>query len=302
MLTLFAVPKAFRGHINIIQRNAITSWTRLHPRPEIILLGRDAGTAEVAQELNLIHIPDIEINEEGTPLLDSMFAVAQQQGQGSVFAYVNADIILFNDFLEAIDRLPFEQFMMAGQRWNLEVTEPIDFSQPDWVAQVQQRARTDGKLEGPQAIDYFVFPRGFYQDIPPFALGRTAWDNWMLLDVLRRKQQLIDATPSVMVVHQNHDYNHHPQGKFGVWAGPESESNLQLLGGWDYANFTLDLATWLLMPDGLKRPAWFGDNLDAYIDRIRLAQPQAAADPETFKQQWQEETQALEAVSIAPSG
>ena len=43
-LTLFATPKRFQGHIDNIQRNAIASWTRLNPRPEIILFGADDGT------------------------------------------------------------------------------------------------------------------------------------------------------------------------------------------------------------------------------------------------------------------
>ena len=30
-LTIFAVPKPFEGHIDVIQRNAIRSWQRLRP-------------------------------------------------------------------------------------------------------------------------------------------------------------------------------------------------------------------------------------------------------------------------------
>ncbi|UBF28445.1 hypothetical protein K9N68_11555 [Kovacikia minuta CCNUW1] len=121
MLTLFAIPKAFRGQINTIQRNAITSWTLLQPKPEIILLGDDAGTAEIAQELNLKHIPEVERNEFGTPLLSSLFELAQKTGKGPLFAYVNSDIILMGDFLQAVQRVPFQRFMLTGQRWNLDL-------------------------------------------------------------------------------------------------------------------------------------------------------------------------------------
>ena len=51
MLTIFAIPKAFRGHTATIQRNAITSWTMLHPRPEILLFGNESGTEEICREL-----------------------------------------------------------------------------------------------------------------------------------------------------------------------------------------------------------------------------------------------------------
>jgi hypothetical protein len=47
LLTLLAMPKPFEGHIGIIQRNAITSWTNLNPRPEIFLFGEEKGTARL---------------------------------------------------------------------------------------------------------------------------------------------------------------------------------------------------------------------------------------------------------------
>ena len=49
LLTIFATPKRFQGHIGVIQRNAIASWTHLKPKPEIILFGTDEGTAEIAR-------------------------------------------------------------------------------------------------------------------------------------------------------------------------------------------------------------------------------------------------------------
>ena len=50
MLTIFAIPKPFQGHVSIIQRNAIQSWTKLHPDCEVILLGDEPGTGTVAAE------------------------------------------------------------------------------------------------------------------------------------------------------------------------------------------------------------------------------------------------------------
>ena len=39
MITLFTLPKPFVGHIGMIQRNAIQSWTRLHPDIDILMFG-----------------------------------------------------------------------------------------------------------------------------------------------------------------------------------------------------------------------------------------------------------------------
>src|SRR6185437_1024202 len=87
-------------------------------------------------------------------------------------------------------------------------------------------------------IDYFVFSRGSYgHGLPPFAVGRACWDNWMVWKALDSKLPVVDASPAVVAVHQNHDYKHHPQGKKGVWDGEEAQRNLHLAGGrWHMRN------------------------------------------------------------------
>src|SRR5438876_11556063 len=102
MLTLFAIPKPFRGHIAVIQRNAIMSWTLLQPRPEVILFGDEEGTAEICRELGLRHAPAVERNEFGTPLLDDLFRKAEEQASYATLCYVNSDILLLDDFSKAV--------------------------------------------------------------------------------------------------------------------------------------------------------------------------------------------------------
>jgi len=56
VITIFAMPKPFHGHIEIIQRNAIQSWMRLDPGVELILFGDEHGTAGVCKEFGLRHV------------------------------------------------------------------------------------------------------------------------------------------------------------------------------------------------------------------------------------------------------
>ena len=78
--------------------------------------------------------------------------------------------------------------------------------------------------------------------MPPFALGRPRWDNWLLYRARARGAALVDATSRVTAVHQNHDYAHSPQGWAGVWEGPEAARNEDLMGGHDHY-FTIADAT-----------------------------------------------------------
>ena len=81
LITLFSAPKPFTDpHIAMIQRNAIKSWTLL-PDVEVILLGEEDGLAEAAKELGVKHIPNVERNESGTPLISSMFQLARENSQ-----------------------------------------------------------------------------------------------------------------------------------------------------------------------------------------------------------------------------
>ena len=253
MLTIFAVPKPFGGHIGIIQRNAIRSWTLLRPACEIILMGNEEGIAEIAAEFGLQHVPDVARNSFGTPLVSDLFEKAQRISKHNLFCYVNSDIVLMSDFTEAIQRVARQttRFLLVGHRWNLDVKEPFDFGS-GWEEQLRCRVREHGTLAFAYSIDFFVFPRGVLGEIPAFAIGRPRWDNWMLYRARSLRMPLIDATPVMVAVHQNHDYAHHPQGKDGVSHGDEAVINEKLAGGLVHW-FTLDDANYLLTPEKLRR-------------------------------------------------
>lgn len=257
MLTIFSIPKPFLGHIDIIQRNAIKSWTLLHPGVEVILFGEEEGVANAARELGVRHEPHVNRNEFGTPLLDSVFDRAQEMARHSTVCYVNCDIVLMNDFCAAASSVAAwrNQFLVAGQRWDTDITESIDFSQPDWRERVRNLALRTNRQRPPCWIDYFIFPRGqYYHKLPPFAVGRPGWDQWMIWYTRSARNAVVDASRSVVAVHQNHDYSHHPLGFKGVMEGKEAKTNAALLGGSQHL-FTTEHAQYRL-EDG--HPEWSG--------------------------------------------
>lgn len=251
MLTFFSLPKPFRGHIAVIQRNAIRSWMLLHPTCEIILFGDEDGTREIAAEFGLRHVPKIVRNEYGTPLLDGMFEQAHHLASYNILCYVNTDIILMNDFIQALELVMkhHDRFLMAGRRWDADMKELLDFS-PDWDTRLYTKVATHGKLIKFDAIDYFVFTRGVFRKIPPFAIGRTVWDNWLIYQARSQGVAVIDATQIVMAIHQKHDYSHIKGGECEAYEGQEANQNWQLAGGPQYA-FDLRDATHRLTKGGI---------------------------------------------------
>jgi len=249
MLTIFTVPKPFVGHIKIIQRNAIQSWLKLSINCEIILFGDEIGVAQIAKEFNIRHISKISLNKFGTPLINEVFLKAQKVAQYQRLVYINADIILMSDFIQAVQYIDNPLFIMAGRRWDIEVKEEINFNEIDWENKLHSRIVKDGKFHGFSGIDYFVFPRGLLINLPPFAVGRPGWDNWLIYHAHSINVPVIDASDVITVIHQNHKPIYRSKHK-------EVQKNLELTGS--FSNMcTLRDADWILTHRGLKRPPFF---------------------------------------------
>ena len=239
LITLFSAPKPFTNpHIATIQRNAIKSWTLL-PDVEVILLGEEIGLAETARDLGVKHLPNVARNDSGTPLISSMFELARQNSTSELLCIINADMILFPDFVEVAKQVAKlkDKFVSMSQRWDLDVTELLDFS-GDWEKRLRERVSANGELHRPMGSDFFLFPRSSFQDMPAFAIGRAGWDNWVIYKSRKEGWATVDVTPSLMIVHQNHDYSHLPGGQ-PHYKHPETDVNIQLAGGREVTRFTL---------------------------------------------------------------
>ncbi len=248
MLTLFSIPKPWKGHISVIQQNAVQSWTLLRPACEIILFGDDQGTEEMAKYFKVRHFPQVARNEYNTPLVSDIFLKAQRLAKYDILCYLNSDIILMSNFLPAVRSIVGSKyrFLVVGQRWNFEQKELINFNNPEWEYLLKQKVYKYGHLNPKTGIDYLVFKRGLYKNIPSFAVGRPAWDNWMLFYTRLQKIPLINATAEITVVHQNHEIKYPTE-----YEGPEHKRNLELAGGYCHV-FTIQDATHVLTKKGVR--------------------------------------------------
>lgn len=209
MVSLFSVPKPFKDSYKIIQENAIQSWRLLDPIPEIILCGNEPGTSEICRKYNLVQIADIEKNSFGTPLLNDVFEKVIKLANNEIICYINTDIIILPDFSKSLTSLLFVQksaFLLTGNRWNLDIDKNIDFNY-NWDKRLRKKVASNGKLNRP-GIDYFIFNKSLYRAIPPFAIGRFAWDIWLAFEAHSLDCKVIDTSESMMAIHQNHDYPH----------------------------------------------------------------------------------------------
>ena len=281
----------------MIQRNAITSWTLL-PDVEILLVGEEVGLPEAARDLGVKHIPHVRCNANGTPLISSMFQLARENSNGKLLCIINADMLLMPDFLEAARRahLQREKFVLLSQRWDLEITQPLEFTE-GWQDHLSSTVHRQGSLHRPAGSDFFLFPLSTFLEIPDFAIGRAGWDNWMIYKARQEKWAVIDCTPSVMIVHQNHDYSHLPGGK-PHYEHPDTNENIRLAGGEANIRYTVLDATHQLAPGGkLVRPKIsylrFMRGVELLLRRIFFFLPEKMIEDVARPKRWKKRIQKL---------
>jgi len=241
-ITIFTAPKPFTDpHVNVIQRNAIRSWLELGDDVDVLLLGDEDGMEEFAAELGVRQIKDIECSELGTPLVSSLFGTARENSTTDLLAYVNADIILLPDFVSSavLMQQKSDKFLLVGQRWDLEITDEINFTS-GWRDELKDKMKNSGNIHPPTGSDYFTYTRNVYKNTPEFTIGRAGWDNWFIYHAVTQPWIAADATESITVIHQNHDYSHLPDSK-PHYTQPETFENIKIAGGRKNMYFLYDV-------------------------------------------------------------
>jgi hypothetical protein len=269
-LAIFTTPKPFVDpHTRIIQTNALNSWKALGSDVEVWIVGEEEGVAETAKKTGVNFLPGVERTTAGTPRIDSIFNVVRQASNAELLCYVNADILFFTSLLEAVHAVQARssRFLLVGQRWDMNIKKPLDIY-PGWEKDFLPRIKSEGKLHPPAGSDYFIFPRDHYTNVPPFAVGRVGWDNWMIFQGRREGIDVVDASQSITIVHQNHDFKHLPGGRKHR-RQPESLDNIDLAGGRP-AMFTLADVNKRLVENTLVKPEFSLKRLHRQVSILPL--------------------------------
>jgi hypothetical protein len=174
--------------------------------------------------------------------LNYMFARAQKIARHNYLCYLNCDILLMQDFWNAFERAVRwrKRFLLVGQRWDTDITELIDFRRTDWEERVRHTARTQGLKQDLRFVDFFTFPKDLYGDVPPLVVGRGYWDWWLVANALYQSVPVVDCTPYMTAVHQNHDHTYSPGGRRGTQVDSLAMQNYQLAGGPECFRWTED--------------------------------------------------------------
>jgi len=178
------------------------------------------------------------------PAMGSLFYQAMSIATTKSLVFINGDIMLppvMGDLMMSVNNAT-DRFLLLSHRYRMWVREYIDFSNPMWYMD------SFGKCDLPQAnksctwtrdssraVDYFGFTRWTWNKIRllEFAVGRPAYDNWLVSKAASIDTPIISATEVMRALHQNHNYKHITSA---------ATSNEKHITGKDYALFENPLA------------------------------------------------------------
>jgi hypothetical protein len=233
MITYFTTAKDFIGKTRVAQLNAIRSWQHSVENAQIIIFGKSEGIEELADQPGIFLHPEVKTSSEGTPHIDDMFIKAQQSAEHDICCFINADIIIPNGFAETIVEIHKALktgYLIVGQRYDVRVDREIPFDD-QWETTLNDLVRKGGRRHAPEGSDFFGFPTRQYgqDDIPGLLAGRAGWDLWMIYHGRTHRYKVVDISPTITVVHQDHDYSHRKTEFISYESDPEARLNLRHL-------------------------------------------------------------------------
>ena len=211
---IFTTLKESKGIASRIQKISLDNWAG-------VFLGGDF----------------VEFNGPLIPF-SKMVEQVEQDSNADILIYSNADILFDKERVWHLWRIlqnnwPKQlsgNFLLTGQRVDI----------------LEDGAR---RLHRPSGMDYFMFRRGMFRDLPHTLMGRAHCDSALVAYCERRDIPVIDASFALKVEHQFHDYGHVKGGKTEVWCGEQALENMRENGLRPFGPHCVD-ASHTLLPDG----------------------------------------------------
>jgi len=199
--------KPFIEEFKIEQMNAIKSWKKLRCNPKIVIIGDDQGVEEVCKKENIIHHPQLEKNEYGTPLVGDIFKRGWEYAtEDDICIFVNGDIVLTDSLSDTLDRFTKEypnykdlKYMITAIRFDWTNFKEIDFENTNWENEINKYMK--GKYSPPTAGDIFIHKKNTF-NIPRSGIAKMCYDSWIIGYANKYFDISINATSSLKIYHQ----------------------------------------------------------------------------------------------------
>lgn len=207
--------KPYDDYNRVIQINAISSWLRLNVDKIVIINSSDSDNRKYFNANNVNVVPFKRQSSMGVPYVKDVFESGYgDYKNGDVLCYINADMILHDDFVFSINSIPtetYDNFLIGGRRWSWK--DKNAFLSIQSFPMDLENVKSNGSLDPSCATDYFVHNKELYENIIPsdMMIARCNWDMWLNATAMERGKT-IDITNTCFAIHPHHGYGNRKMG------------------------------------------------------------------------------------------
>ncbi|KAK3085398.1 hypothetical protein FSP39_002737 [Pinctada imbricata] len=229
ILTLFttwiSTPEKYDCH-----NNTLFNWNSLKPLVQPVLFTNDIASKNEALQKGWQVLPlGVTRTKYEVPVLRYMYMDVMKISSSPLLAYANGDILFTSNLIVTLQSLlndiktnnisQTNPLLMIGQRTNVK---SVALEEIQTSYKMHLMAKTRGKLFSAWGEDYFITSRNYpWKTFPDVIIGRLAYDNWMVWNAKRLKFTTIDATKTLLAVHQttksgNMEGHHKPDNRYNT--------------------------------------------------------------------------------------
>lgn len=194
--------KPFNENSEVIQNNSINSWKWLGDKINIHVFNKDESIKKFCLENSLNYVDEYECSEfSDLPTWRGMKnGIYDILNNDDIIIWVNGDIIFDQTLISHIEFFKnSESFVLSGMRKDWD----------DWflLENKSDLEKIESLLDKRAiwAIDYLVFKKNNFNNLPLFYIARMKFDTFLLHHSIQ-SYYTIDCTETLNVIHHTHKY------------------------------------------------------------------------------------------------
>jgi len=189
--------------IETMQLNSLRSWIALEHEKEIYVFNRDDSVKDMCKNIDVKLVEDYESSPHSDiPTWRAMRNFAHSiSTDDDIIIWVNSDVMFDESLIETIRQVlqnKIENFVLVGQKYDWSNFYKLD-------NEFKIGSLSPLVKHGEYAIDYFIFKKNLFENVPGFFIARQKFDNYLLSKAIN-EYFTIDCTNTLLCVHHRHDY------------------------------------------------------------------------------------------------
>lgn len=210
LLTLFTTLDSSMENM-YVYNNTLHMWNSFGPHVELLLFSDDTNVTSYAESLGwkISPILNTACNDTPTPVLKTMFEYATNTSDSYFYGYANADILFGLNFIRTLLEISTtklfkeRQILITGRRIDIGLENKLIRHKHIRTHEQLDEISRYGLFSYGYAEDYFITNRQYsWSRFPNLVVGRPRVDNWLIFSSRKRGVYVIDASATVIAVHQ----------------------------------------------------------------------------------------------------